>query len=168
MVFFVALALGVSVYYNSDILETQGETPKMNLDIAMLLIAIISALAGAFFMFRTIDQERNVQFYEGEQILLSSTSSTTYACQLSIGDQDLSLEPMNANIYLTNLGILVERKGTGEAAVFIPIDMIREYISFQNGVKVRFTEPNMMFNEILLIVDNTNIWMDTLAMHVTG
>lgn len=164
MVFFALGALALSVYYNIGLIEdAAGPSAMVLIDVLMLAFAVISALAGAYLFFKYIDQERHIQFLEGEKPILASTGDRTYIAQLSIGDQDTAFEPIPSRLYLTNLGILAQHKASGEAALFIAHDMIVDYSHFQNGIRIRFTEPNMMFNEILLIVDDLNAWMQMIG-----
>jgi|GEM_PF-6786314 len=161
----VAVGLGYYFFFGEDLFGpgTGGVGPRFGIDLLLFAVAIISAFIGAYFIYIHIDQERNIQFFEGEDVVLTSTSDNNYADPLSFGDQDIPLEPIKANIYLTNVGILAERKGSGEAAVFIPHDMIREYSPYQNGIRIRYVDENMIFNEVLIIVDHREIWLQTMA-----
>jgi len=80
-----------------------------------------------------------------------------------VGEQDFPFEPVRANIYLTNIGILCERPSSGESEVYVPLDKITGFEPHQNGVKVRYVDVNVQYAEVILYVDDPGRWIQTLA-----
>jgi hypothetical protein len=81
----------------------------------------------------------------------------------SIGDEDFPFEPHRANIYLTNIGLLAESPGVGEAIVYVPLDKITEFAPYQNGIRIRYVDINIQFAEVVVYVEDRNAWIQTLA-----
>lgn len=135
----------------------------MSLDLMLMLSVFAVSIPVTYVMVKSLEFERNIQFYDGEEVILESKSSGTFVAILSMGDQDVPLEPIHCNTYLTTMGISAEPKGSGEIALFIPRDTIRDFGAHRKGIAVRFMDINGMFKEALLMVDNRNAWLSELA-----
>jgi hypothetical protein len=129
-------------------------------------LSVIGGIAGAHFIYRSLEQEKRIQFFEGEQVLLESKSPSTYVVVVSLGDQDVPLEPFSANVYLTNLGILAERRNMGEMGLFIPLDMITNYAPHKNGIRIRTQDPRHGYMEALVFVDERDRWMSGIQEQI--
>jgi hypothetical protein len=134
--------------------------PKFGSMLEMVGIAL--GIASVLFIYRQIDQEKSLQFFEGESVILKSESGKSFAMLTAIGDQDLPLEPIRANIYMTNLGILAEKPGTGEATLFIPVDRITDFSPHQQGIRIRFADVGHPYAEAMIFVDDRNAWMQKM------
>lgn len=142
---------------------------SINLEFFLILTSVLLAVAASYFMLKYLDQERNLQLFDGETVLLTSNSPATYAVIMSVGDQDTHLSPIRSNIFLTNFGIVVEPKNMpGEIALFVPYDMIRQSRRHQNGLVVRYMDVKGMFIEALFIVDGRQMWLDKIAAMTSG
>jgi len=136
--------------------------PTMYLDWIFLLMGVLAAIVSVYLLTQRMGQERKMQFYDGEQVLLTSHDSRSFALVTSIGENNVNQTPINATIYLTNMGIIAEPPGTGEIALFIPLDTIHDFTGSQNGIRVRFTDVKHGYTEVLLYVDNRDQWLTTL------
>jgi len=140
----------------------------VRLDVALELVGIIAGIGAVFVIYKNIDQEKNIQFFQGEKVILESKTPKTYAMLAALGDVDLPPEPIRANIYLTNMGVLAERPGTGEAAIFIPLDRITDFGPEQAGIRIRYVDVRYPFAEALIFVDDRNRWMQELFDVING
>ena len=154
IVILVLGAIGVYVYFMGR---------SLTLDVVTVLIGIAGGVIAAYFIHQSLEQERTLEFLGGEEVMLESKGHKSYVNILSIGDQDFPSEPISANIYLTNIGILCEPPGAGESDVYIPLDKITEFAPHQNGIRIRYIDVNIQFVEVLLYVDDRNKWIQTLA-----
>jgi len=134
-------------------------------EISKLLIPLFGVSAGvvaSYYIYLHLEQEKKVDFMEGEDVLLESTSSRSYVVYKSVGEQDLPFEPVRVNTYLTNLGILCEPPGSGESVIYVPLDKITEFRPHNNGLLVRYVDVNFQYAEVLLYVGDVDKWMREL------
>lgn len=135
--------------------------------LAIDAIAVGLGLAGgavtAYFIYHSLEQERNIGFMDGEEVILRSMGPKTHVVLLSIGEQDYPFEPVRASIYLTNIGILAEAQGSGETTVYIPFDKMTEFGPDQNGIRIRYVNINAVFAEALIFVEDRDDWIQTMA-----
>jgi len=153
-VIFTAAAFILFVYYSG---------PSMTLDVIMSVVGVVAGVVVVYFIYRSLEQEKSLQFFEGEKVILTSTSPRTYAVITALGDKDISLQPIRANVYLTNMGIIAERPGTGEAALFIALDMINDFGPDGKGIRIRYADPQHPFAEAMIFVEERDRWLQTLA-----
>jgi hypothetical protein len=139
------------------------EGGSLTLDAITVLTGVAGGAVAAYFIYKSLEQEKALEFHGEEEVILESKSSKSYVVVVSIGEQDFPFEPLRVNIYLTNIGILCEPPGSGESEVFIPLDKITEFAPHQNGIRVRYVDINIQYAEVLLYVDDKNRWIQTLA-----
>ncbi len=161
MITFALAMVGYSLQSSFQILSTSGFT--ITLDTVLVVLSFTIAIVVSYFMLKSFGQERHIQFFDGEEVILSSTSSGTYAQLMSVGDSDVHEAPLHSNIYLTNFGIVVEPKNTGDIMMFVPYDMIRHFRPHLNGILVRSIDIKGQFNETLFIVDDRQSWLEAIA-----
>jgi hypothetical protein len=133
--------------------------PSVGFGVFMEAAGIAGGILVVYFMYVKIGQEKTLQFFDGEEMLLKSTGNKTYLVITSVGDRDIPLEPIRANLYLTTLGITAERPDAGEAAVFIPLDGMKEYAAYQRGIRIRYVDPRYSWAEAMIYVDDRDAWM---------
>jgi hypothetical protein len=153
MTYVVIAALAILVI----ILYLTGSSLSMKLITAA--IGITGGLFGAYFINKSLDQEKNVQFFQGEQIILESKTPKTYAAISALGDQEVPLEAIKANIYLTNLGVLAERQGSGEATLFVPLDLMTDIAPYHQGLRIRAQDPRNQSIEVILYIEDRERWI---------
>ncbi|MBU0762398.1 MAG: hypothetical protein KKD39_05180 [Candidatus Altiarchaeota archaeon] len=166
MMTFAVILVGYSFMISHNIVESS--TNYLSLHTIMLVLSFVLAFVVSYFMLKSFGQERHVQFYAGEEIILKSISDKTYAALVSMGDQDVNIVPVHSNIYLTNMGLVVEPKGSGEIALFVPRDMIRDFRPHQNGISVRYIDIKGVYTEVLLIVDDRQAFLEEIVKLTTG
>jgi hypothetical protein len=149
----VVVVMGLYIYF-------QGASAGF--DVIMEAAGIAGGALAVYLMYTKMGQEKNLQFFDGEEIILKSSGDKTYLVITSVGDTDIPLEPIKATIYMTTLGIIAERPDAGEASVFIPIDGIKEYAAYQRGIRIRYVDPRYSFAEAMLYVEDRNAWMQKL------
>lgn len=163
MIVFTIVVLGVSYINVFDVQESSTS----GIEFMLSILAISSAAFGFFFLFKTFDQEKKIQFYDNENVLLTSTGDNNYVVLKSVGDRDVPLAPVSANIYLTNIGILCEKKGHGEAILYIPLDSVVNFSMHSNGLLFRYYVTNSQINEAVIFVDDKDEWINVLSSMVT-
>jgi hypothetical protein len=136
---------------------------SLTLDVITVVIGVAGGVIAAYFLNFRLSQEKKLEFHEGEEVILQSTDTKSHVVILSIGDEDFPFEPIKANIYLTNIGILAEPPDSGEVVVYVPLDKITEFAPHQNGIRIRYVDVNIQFAEVLLYVDDRDTWIQTLA-----
>ena len=136
---------------------------SLTIDAMIVLAGIAGGFLVSYFIYLSLSQEKTLEFAEGEEVILASTDPKTHVVLMSVGEHDFPLEPVKANIYLTNLGIICEPKGTGETAVFVPIEKITEFSPHQNGLRLRYVDVNIQYAEIVVYVDDRENWIQTIA-----
>jgi hypothetical protein len=154
MLTFALVILFSSFLSTYDVFASSGFS--INLDVVIFLVAVVLGLASSYFILRSFGQEKIISFFEGEEVIFKSVSNGTYAVMVSVDDADVGMSPIHSNIYLTTLGIVVEPKGSGEIALFIPRDMIRHHRINRGGSLVRYIDIKGTYNEILFFVDDIN------------
>ncbi len=152
----ILVVLAFVIFYST--LSASG----FNIDILLVGIAVLAGLASTYFIYHSLQQEKKMQFFPEEQLIIASTSERTFATLLRVGDRTFPLDPIHANIYLTNIGISCEPKGSGEVAIFIPLDLISDFGLYQAGIMIRYADPQSPVNETYLLVDDKEHWMQTL------
>jgi hypothetical protein len=155
--YLVMLIVGIFILY----VYYMGSSLTLNL--VMEFIGIIAGAVSVYYIYQSLGQEKNIQFFEGERLLLKSTTPNTYVVVTSLGDKDVPLNPIKSNIYLTNIGIIAEPPGTGEYAVYIPLDMITDYSMKQNGIRIRYHDTYHRFIEAMIFVDDKDAWIRSLS-----
>ena len=135
---------------------------RLGWDVIVEGVGIVLGLVAVLAIYESLEQERNIQFFEGENVILKSDTAKTYAVVATIGDHSVPLSPFKATIYLTNLGVLAEPTGSGEAAIFMPIDRITEFVPFREGIRVRYVDVKHMFVEVVIFVEDRGMWMQAL------
>ncbi|MFH0862954.1 MAG: hypothetical protein V1875_08000 [Candidatus Altiarchaeota archaeon] len=136
---------------------------SLSVQLITMAVGVFGGLIGVYFLNRSFDQEKNLQFFEGEKIILESKTPGTYAVVAKLSDRDIPFEPIRSNIYLTNLGILAERQGTGEAALFIPLDMITDVSPSREGIRVGAVDPRNQNMEVVLYLENRDAWLREIS-----
>jgi hypothetical protein len=135
---------------------------SVGFDVIMEAAGIALGILAVYFMYIKMGQEKSLQFFDGEDVLLKSSGEKTYLVIPSVGDADIPLEPIKANLYLTNLGIIAEKHDAGEATVFISLDGVKEYAAYQRGIRIRYVDPRYSFAEAMLYVDDRDAWIQKL------
>jgi len=134
-----------------------------SVDFIMVAVGVAAGLISSYYLYRSMSQEKNIQLYEGETLILKSETPNTYFIMISIGDRDVPAEPIRSVIHLTSLGILAEPPGSGEVALFIPLDRIKDFRVQGSGLQVRYLDINNTFTEVSFFVDKLDVWVQTLA-----
>jgi hypothetical protein len=137
--------------------------PSLTLDVGTIILGVFAGLVAAYFIYRSLEQERTLTFFDGEEVRLTSSDTKTFMVIIAQGDKDLPLQPLRATLHLTNLGIIAEYPGAAEAAAFIPLDRIVDFDPHQGAIRVRFMDVKHQYAEALLYVDDRDLWMRTLA-----
>ncbi len=139
----------------------------MGSSLALEAIVVSGGVAGGsvmgYYIYKSLGQEKSLEFAEGEEVIMSSTSPGSYAVLLSVSDQDFPFDPVKANIYFTNLGIIAEPKGSGEVGIYVPLEQVTEFSAQDNGVRIRYLDVNLHTAEVLFYVENRDLWLQTLA-----
>jgi len=133
------------------------------IDVLMEVIGVAAGVVTVHFLWRSLNQERVLAFFDGEEVRLKSEGRRTYVVVTSVGDKDVSLQPLNATLYLTNIGVVAEKPGSGEVILFIPLDRISDFGPNQGGIKVRFVDARHQYSEALLFVDDRDAWVDGMG-----
>ena len=139
---------------------------SVSVQLIAIVFGVFGGLIAVHFLNRSLDQEKNVQFFEGENIILESKTPGTYAVVVRLGERDVPLEPIQCNTYLTSLGILAERQGTGEAALFIPLDMITDISPSREGIRVRAADPRYQNIEAAFYLQNRDVWLREIGNQI--
>jgi hypothetical protein len=132
-------------------------------DTLMIFLGTVVGLASAYHLLHSFGQDRRMQFYEGEQVILTSSSTSTHAIITHVGDAEINLSPLRGTIYLTTLGIVVEPPDTGFVGMFIPLDQIQNFTRQNNGLLIRYYDLNRGITDSVLYVDNIQDWMLALT-----
>jgi hypothetical protein len=136
---------------------------SLGITVFMQGVGVMIGLVTVFFMYRSLSQERQLQLFDGEQQVLQSEGAKTYAVVTALGDRDVAFSPVRSTIHLTNLGIVVESGASGETALFVPIDKITEFAAYQGGIRIRFLDVKHAMIEVMVYVEDRDLWMKTIT-----
>jgi hypothetical protein len=123
---------------------------------------VAGGVVAGYFIYLSLSQEKNIQFFEGERLILRDATGRAYVVLSAVGDKDVPFQPIRSTMYLTNLGIVAEAFGSGEVAAFVPLDMITEFSHYQGGIRVRYRDPKHAFLEVFLYVEDKTAWLQAL------
>ncbi|MFH1055258.1 MAG: hypothetical protein V1744_04090 [Candidatus Altiarchaeota archaeon] len=138
------------------------------LDMFMVAAGVGLGLASSYVIYHSISNERQVDFFEGEKVILRSTDPKSYVVLTSANDQEAPLKPVKSTIYLTNLGLLFEPPDSGRVIVFIALDTITEVAPYKNAIRIRYMDPVLSSAEVLIYVDNRDAWVQTIQGMLSG
>ncbi len=133
------------------------------MDVLLEVLGVAAGVVTVNFLWRSLNQERVLSFFDGEEVRLKSEGARTYIVMASVGDKDVALQPLKATLYLTSLGVVAEKPGSGESVMFIPLDRISDFGAKQGGINVRFIDVKHQYCEALLFVEDRDSWMDGIG-----
>jgi hypothetical protein len=131
----------------------------LGLDVIAVVVGIAGGLISVVALYGYFNQEKTLYFPEDEKVLLKSSGGGTHVVFVNIGEQYFPLNPIRADLYLTNIGVLAEPPGSGESILYIPHHRITDLVPYmENGLKVRYFDVNDQFSEVVLYLENRDRW----------
>jgi len=137
-------------------------------DIILVVIGLGIGLFAAYVMFHQFSQERAIQFFPGENLILESRGPRSYVVIQYLGNVAFKEEYVKADIYLTNLGTMAEIPGTAKPVLFIPHDTVIEYQPHDSGIIMHYLDHNNQLCEARIYVEDRNAWMNALFSMYAG
>jgi len=138
------------------------------INVLLLIIGTVLGVVASYSLMHSFEHEKTIKFFPGEELILKSSGNGSYVLFKHIGDKVFEYDPMKADIYLTNMGIIAEIPESGQMMLYIPHDRVIEYVTYEAGILVRYLDTANQFAESVIYVEDRSAWINSMqTMYAT-
>ena len=136
-------------------------------DFMLVAIGVGGGLVISYLLFHSFNQQNHVILAEGEEVLIDSSGCGAHIMVRRIGEENPQ-SVLEADLYLTNIGIIAQDPRMHELILYIPLDTIAKADLEGKGIKINYFDEyhNEVAQIVLMVGKSHDEWVRNIVAYL--